>query len=355
MNGLMILSSFFFDLLFGDPHWFPHPVRGIGWLVQRGEALLRRFAKTPRAEKTAGVVLVILIISLVYFTSQFLILSAFKISPHIGFIVSALMAYTTLAARDLSDSARRVLARLDVGDIVNARKELSMIVGRDTESLDEKEITRAVVETVAENTSDGVIAPLFYMAIGGPALAMAYKAVNTLDSMIGYKHEKYVNFGWAAARLDDIANYIPARITAALMCVASDLLRWFQAFLYISNFVSIRDNSWLTSIYSSFRKPNSTFMSSWRIVLRDGRNHPSPNSGYPEAAMAGALGIRLGGPSTYAGVVNLKSFIGDARNVLDKKSIEKSIWLMYCATLLAVVAAALGAAAINFNVKLIFS
>jgi adenosylcobinamide-phosphate synthase len=179
---------------------------------------------------------------------------------------------------------------------------------------------------------------------------MAYKAVNTLDSMIGYKNERYINFGWAAARLDDIANYIPARITAALICLAGDIQRRLMAVGRTEPAAAAAGD-----VDSAHHTPHSAYTNPWRIVLRDGRNHPSPNSGYAEAAMAGALGIRLGGPSTYAGVVNLKSFIGDARNVLDKKSIEKSIWLMYCATLLAVVAAALGAAAINFNVKLIFS
>ncbi len=184
-----------------------------------------------------------------------------------------------------------------------------MIVGRDTAELDEQGITRAVVETVAENTSDGVIAPLFYLALGGPALALAYKAVNTLDSMVGYKNTAYKNFGWAAAKLDDLANFIPARISAVLLSLAAWCL------------------------------PGASGMNAFRISLRDGRKHASPNSGYPEAAVAGALGLRLGGPSVYGGVVLDKPFIGDEHGAFDKKSIEKSIRLMYCASTFEVLAA----------------
>ncbi len=340
MSGIVILSAFILDLIFGDPPRLPHPVRGIGWLIQKGEYLLKRTAGSPRVEKTGGVVLVIFIISAVYFLSQFLVLAAFRMSPSIGFLISALIAYTTLAARDLADSARRVLVRLNAGDTAGARRELSMIVGRDTGTLDEHDIARAVVETVAENAADGVIAPLFYLAIGGPALAMAYKAVNTMDSMIGYKNEKYMNFGWAAARLDDVANYIPARITGVLICSASGILRKLKP---AATFVQS-----LFASHSEFRTQNSELYGPWRIMLRDGRNHPSPNSGYPEAAMAGALGVRLGGPSTYGGVLSVKPYIGEEGELPDKKSIEKSIRLMYCATSSAVAAACATAAVVKW-------
>ncbi len=319
MYSLVIASAFILDLILGDPAWFPHPVRLIGRMIATAEKGLRNFTRSPQAEKAAGVLLVLIIITPVYFLTRLLISTASSISITFGFVISAVTAYTTLATRGLADAAQLVLSRLDAGDIVSARKELSMIVGRDTENLDEQEIARAVIETVAENASDGVVAPLFYMAIGGPALAMAYKAVNTLDSMVGYRNEKYINFGWAAARLDDIANYIPARITAALICLASGILRRL--------------------------KPAATLLQSpWRIMLRDGRNHPSPNSGYPEAAMAGALGLRLGGPSAYAGKIAPKPSIGDGGNPPGKKDIANSIRLMYCCTL----SAALGASAVNF-------
>jgi len=308
MPAMVILFAFFLDLVLGDPRWLPHPVRGIGWLIQRTEKVLRRFTRSPGSEKKAGVLLVMLIVLLVYGASLLLLSVASSYSSVLSFIIAVLLAYTTLAARDLAESARNVFVKLENGDIVGARYALSMIVGRDTAELDEQAITRAVVETVAENTSDGVIAPLFYLALGGPALAMAYKAVNTLDSMIGYKNAAYKNFGWAAARLDDLANFVPARITAFLLSVA--------AFL-----------------------PGASGRNAFRISLRDGRKHASPNSGYPEAAVAGALGLRLGGPNAYGGLVLAKPFIGDEQGDFDKKCIEKSIRLMYCASTFAVLAA----------------
>lgn len=324
MNGLIIITAYVFDLLFGDPSWLPHPVRAIGLLIQRSESILRRIAKTPRTEKIAGVVLVLLIVSLVYFISQGIILITSRMSLYLGFIVSVLIAYTTLAARSLADAARLVLKKLDEGNLVAARYELSMIVGRDTQNLDEQEIVRAVVETVAENASDGVIAPLLYLTIGGPALALVYKAVNTLDSMVGYKNARYLHFGWAAARLDDVANFIPARITAILICLSAAAARKLTTVML------------LFRPQSAFRTVNSELCSPWRIMIRDRNNHTSPNSGYPEAAMAGALGIRLGGPSTYAGQLSLKPFIGEADWPIVKKHIEKSVQLMYSATLFGV-------------------
>lgn len=335
LNGTILLSAFALDLILGDPRWLPHPVRAIGWTIQRTETVLRRLTRTPLAEKAAGVLLVVLIVSLASFLSQFLLLSFFRISFSIGFALSVLLAYTTLAAKDLGNAAKAVLRHLVAGEIEQARTGLSMIVGRDTADLDEQEIARAVVETVAENTSDGVIAPLFYLAIGGPALALAYKAVNTLDSMVGYRNEKYINFGWAAARVDDVANFIPARITAVLICLSSEFLRGLKTLTTISAAVNPQ---------SEIQNPQSKITSPWHIMLRDGNKHPSPNSGYPEAAMAGALGIQLGGPGTYGGKPSLKPFIGEAINRLDKKHIEKSVQLMYCTTSFAV----FGAAAILF-------
>ena len=306
---MVILSAFFLDLVLGDPQWLPHPVRGIGWLIKRTETVLRRFTRSPRSEKTGGVLLVTFVVLPVYLFSALLLFFASSYSSLLGFITAVLLACTTLAARDLAQSARHVFAQLEKGDIVGARQALSMIVGRDTADLDEQGITRAVVETVAENSSDGVIAPLFYLALGGPALAMAYKAVNTLDSMVGYKNEAYKNFGWAAARLDDLANFVPARITALLLSLAAWCL------------------------------PGASGRNAFRMCIRDGRKHASPNSGYPEAAVAGALGLRLGGPSAYGGLLLAKPSIGDGRGDFDKKSIEMSIRLMYCATTFAVLTA----------------
>jgi adenosylcobinamide-phosphate synthase len=349
MHSLVIVSAFILDLIFGDPPWFPHPVRFIGRMILLAEKGLRNVTRSPRSEKAAGVLLVLIIVTPVYFLTRLLISTASSISITFGFLISAVTAYTTLATRGLADAARLVQSRLEDGDIVSARKELSMIVGRDTANLNEQEIARAVIETVAENASDGVVAPLFYLAIGGPALAMAYKAVNTLDSMVGYRSEKYADFGWAAARLDDIANYIPARITAVSICLAAGILRRLKH----AHSPSPQPSPARGEGNSEPRTPDrvirgqalsSELKSPWRIMLRDGRNHPSPNSGYPEAAMAGALGVRLGGPSAYAGKIAPKPFIGAGGNPPDKKDIANSVRLMYCSTL----PAALGAAAVNF-------
>ncbi len=313
MPAMVILSAFLLDLALGDPRWLPHPVRAMGWLIQRTEAALRHFTTSPRSEKYAGALLVVLVVLPAYGLSTLLLFLASSCSPVLGVIIAVLLASTTLAAHDLARSARSVSVRLGKGDLAGARQALSMIVGRDTANLDEQAITRAAVETVAENASDGVIAPLFYLALGGPALAMAYKAVNTLDSMVGYKNAAYKNFGWAAARLDDLANFVPARITAVLLSLAA----------------------WCLS--------GASGSAAVRVSLRDGRKHTSPNSGYPEAAVAGALGLRLGGPSAYGGQVLAKPVIGDELRYFDKKCIEKSIRLMYCASTFGVLAAVLAA------------
>ena len=310
MTSLLIFSAFFLDFFFGDPLWFPHPVRGMGWLIQRTEAFLRPLARSAGAEKAAGIFLVLLVVFSAYLISALVVYFAWSFSHPFGFLIAVLIAYTSLAARDLSDSAGKVLASLEKGDMVGARNALSMIVGRDTKVLDEQQVSRALIETVSENTSDGVIAPLFYLALGGPALAMAYKAVNTLDSMVGYKNTKYRNFGWAAARLDDVANYLPARIAALLLSLAAWCL------------------------------PGASGIKAFRIVIRDGHRHASPNSGYPEAAVAGALGLCLGGPSTYAGQVCHKPYIGVERGDCDRIAVEKSVQLMYCATVFGVLISA---------------
>jgi adenosylcobinamide-phosphate synthase len=313
-DGIVLLAAYLLDRAFGDPFRFPHPVRGIGWLIRKSEELLRRFTKNPGSEKTAGAVLVVLVVLPVFGAAWFLLFTANRLSPGLGLAVSVLIAYTTLAARGLADAAGEVRFALDGGDLERAKAGLGMIVGRDTADLDEQGIVRAVVETVAENASDGVIAPLFFLALGGPALALAYKAVNTLDSMVGYKNERYRHFGWAAARLDDAVNYIPARLTAFLICLAHGV--------------------------SPRRGARTGFRAPWRIMLRDGRRHPSPNSGYPEAAMAGALGVGLGGPISYGGAPGGKPEIGDSLRRLHKKDIDEAVGLMYSASLFALAGAA---------------
>lgn len=301
----LLLSAFLLDLLLGDPRWFPHPVRIIGRGISFGERMLRRRARAKTAELISGGILAAAIPVSAFFAVDLIIKSMSIFHRGAGLFAAVFLAYTTIASRSLYTESRKVAKYLSTGDIQGARKELSLLVGRDTADLDEKGITRALVETVAENTSDGVIAPLFYLAIGGPQLAMAYKAINTLDSMIGYKNNRYLYFGRASARLDDIVNYVPARLAALLIVVAAFILR----------------RNWIGA---------------WKIMWRDSRNHPSPNSGYPEAAVAGAIGRRLGGLSYYRGVPSNKPFIGDDAGDFQVKDVRGAAMLMITASALMV-------------------
>ncbi|MBI4825582.1 MAG: cobalamin biosynthesis protein CobD [Nitrospirae bacterium] len=285
---MVLAAAYVLDLIMGDPQWFPHPVRIIGWGIEKMEGVLRyKEHVSERIERFTGILLVIIIVCLTY--GFFYFLNSFLLSPSLSkpisyftFIFLVYLTSTTLATNDLIKSGKAVIAAVSAGDKEGARKKLGLIVGRDTKELDDKGILKAVIETLSENASDGIIAPIFYFAIGGLPLAMTYKAVNTLDSMVGYRNEKYKNFGWASARLDDIANFIPARITGMLIVAAAFILKMSAA----------------------------TSRLSLRTMLRDGRKHLSPNSGIPEAAMAGALGIRLGGPSFYSGMLVEKPYIG---------------------------------------------
>lgn len=303
---LDIVIGYIADLIFGDPYWFPHPVRFIGRFISFFESLLRRFAHSKISEKIAGFILAGVTVSISYIVVWFLLRIFLSINELFFHIINIFFIYTVLATRCLGDEAKKIYRYLISRDIDNAKKALSYIVGRDTENLDVQEICRAVIETVAENTSDGIVAPLFYLFLGGTPLAMAYKAINTLDSMVGYKNERYINIGMASARLDDIVNFIPARLTSLLMVIASFLLKL------------------------DFRK-------SLLIILRDGKNNPSPNSGYPEAGMAGALGVRLGGPSSYGGRVVEKPYIGDPENPIMPEHIILSIRVMYVTSFLALI------------------
>ena len=312
MPALIIPLAFLMDFLLGDPRWLPHPVRIIGAFSGGAERVLNR----PRFGKayllTAGLVTALAVVSATFFISSLLVRAAYVhlgISGGIAF--EAILAYTTLSAKSLALAARDVLEPLSAGNLPDARAGLAMIVGRDTENLDESQVVRGTVETVAENTSDGIIAPLFYLAVGGAPLAVAYKAVNTLDSMFGYKNERFIYFGRAAARLDDITNFIPARLSALFTVAASFLLD-----------TAVGGYSWIGSV---------------KTVIHDGDNHPSPNSGYPEAAAAGALGVRLGGESSYFGVKSTKPFIGEASRPLAPERISEAVRLMYATAVLGMV------------------
>lgn len=295
-----LIFAFFLDLAIGDPRWLPHPVRMIGRAITRLENFLMRHAP-KESERIAGIFLVAGIVLpvavLTFLFHRLLLWSSANLLVIIGI---AFLVSTTIAVRGLIDSARLVIESVQDCALEAARRKLSMIVGRDTAGLSEEGVLAATIETLAENLSDGIIAPVFYLVIGGLPLAMAYKAVNTLDSMVGYKNERYIRFGWAAARLDDIANFIPARITGFLIVIATGIL-------------GIRDLGF--GIGKEKANPQPLIpnpMLSLKIMLRDGKNHSSPNSGIPEAAMAGALGVRLGGPSTYGGTVVEKPHIGDS-------------------------------------------
>jgi adenosylcobinamide-phosphate synthase len=294
IGPLELILAFFLDAVIGDPRWLPHPVRMIGSAIHRSERLLRRRFSGPQGEKKAGVFLVLMLVVPSFLITGVAVqaISAIseRVSPLLGAALLVYLVATTIAVRELIQSASLVIDAVKDGGIIVARHRLSMIVGRDTENLSEREVLKAVTETLAENLSDGIVAPLFYLVLGGLPLAMAYKAVNTLDSMVGYKNEAYINLGWASARLDDVANYIPSRITGLLIV--------FSVFL--------------VGLFNRDKNPLSSAACSFRIMRRDGRNHTSPNSGIPEAAMAGGLGIRMGGPASYGGVMVAKPYIGKA-------------------------------------------
>jgi adenosylcobinamide-phosphate synthase len=264
------------------------------------EKLLRRLV---RNERFGGLLLLVGVVGTTSVLAVLLLKGACAINSYAGFAVAVVLSWTCLAARSLHRESKPVADSLLAGNLEDARRYLSRIVGRDTEQLEEREIWRALVETVAENTSDGVIAPLFCLMLGGPALGLAYKAVNTLDSMVGYKNDRYFRFGWASARFDDLANWLPARITGVLMIAAAPLA-------------------------------GLSGRNALRVMLRDGANHSSPNSGIPEAAVAGALGVRLGGSNRYFGVTVEKPTIGDVENELTIESYRGVIRLMYGATAL---------------------
>lgn len=297
----LILIAILLDLVFGDPRWFPHPVRLLGRLIKALEGPARRAIPDARV---AGAVTALTVILAATLATAALVGIAGQIHPLLGDAVAIVVLYTTIAAHDLAGHSLAVYRALEKFDLAEARRRVSWLVGRDTDRLNEREVVRAAVESVAENTVDGIIAPLFYAALGGPVAAMAYKAINTLDSMIGYKSERYLDFGKAAARIDDAANYVPARIAAPVLTAASALL--------------------------GFRT-----RAAWEISQRDGRKHQSPNAGIAEAAVAGALGIRLGGVMERRGrPVDLPE-IGDPVVPLAREHIVAANRLMFMATAIA--------------------
>ncbi|HEY3591841.1 MAG TPA: adenosylcobinamide-phosphate synthase CbiB [Buttiauxella sp.] len=292
------------DFWLGDPPHWPHPVRWIGNLITITQRLVRRFCKSDRALKIGGGVLWLVVVGTTWGVSWGILHLASLVHPWLGWLVEVWMIYTVLAARCLSDAALDVYRALKEGTLAESREKLSWIVGRDTSQLERPQITRAVVETVAENSVDGVIAPLFFLLLGGAPLAMAYKAINTLDSMVGYKTEKYRAIGYVSARLDDVANFIPARLSWLLLSISA----WFLG-----------------------ANPRKALLVGWR----DRYQHSSPNCAWPEATVAGALGIRLGGPNNYFGERVEKPWMGDEQRGIALEDITRTIQLMMLASLFA--------------------
>lgn len=320
MHLLAIIIGFCLDLLVGDPHWLYHPVRLIGKLITALEKPLRRLCgQTGRGQRIAGRLLVILVCAITTAAAMLVLGICYRIYFWLGFVAEILMCYQLFAVRSLRDESMKVYRKLEEGDLPGARQAVAMIVGRDTDQLTEEGVTKATVETIAENTSDGTLAPLFYMMIAGPVLGWFYKAVNTMDSMVGYKNEQYLHFGRCGARFDDVMNFIPARLCAVFMILASGLLRM--------------DSS-----------------HAWKIFRRDRYRHASPNSAQTEAVMAGALHVQLAGDAWYFGVRHEKPTIGDADRPIVYQDIRRANRLLYMTSVVALIL--LGAARIGVTLIL---
>lgn len=293
----VLLPAAVLDLLLGDPHWMPHPVRWMGRTISVLERVLRRlFPKTPAGERGAGIVLALALPILFGGGSTLILWGLGQVSPWLSWVVQLWFTYQLLAARSLQKESMAVYYSLKKHDLEGARQAVSRIVGRDTQALDETGVAKAAVETVAENTCDGVTAPLIFLFLGGLPAGMAYKAVSTLDSMVGYKNEKYRWFGWASARLDDVLNFIPARLSGLLMCLGAVLL------------------------------PGCSGLRAWSIFWRDRRKHASPNSAHTEAACAGALEVQLAGDASYFGKVVHKPTLGDPTRPVEAGGYSKRLW-----------------------------
>lgn len=300
-KAMLILGAVVLDLLIGDPKKIIHPVVLIGKLITALERKTYLLKDNARMLSLKGGLVAFFVVIFVYLITTAIIYFSYTVNQYIGLVVSLWIFATTIAITSLKEAALAIYKPLISGDIVEARKMLALVVGRDTDNLDEQEVARGAVETVAENTVDGVIAPIFYGVIGGPALAMTYKAINTMDSMLGYKNEKYLYFGGPAARLDDIANYIPARITGICM-----------------------------SMGALFLKKSS--LNAIRCWIQDAHKHPSPNGGIPESIVAGILGIRLGGYNWYQGEKRFRNYLGRKTKVIKPMDINDTVKLMYITT-----------------------
>ena len=314
LHAIALVAGFFLDLIIGDPHWLYHPVRLIGLLISLCEKIfLGKSDKTESDSKGGkkiffGVLTVIIVLFATLIITGAIVFWSYYLNKYLGLVIEAILTYFILATKSLRYESMKVYKALNTGTLDDARKAVSMIVGRDTESLSEEGVIKAAVETVAENTSDGVIAPMIFTAIGGPVLGFLYKAVNTMDSMIGYKNDKYLYFGRAAAKLDDFVNFLPARISAYFMILAA----------YIGG--------------KDFDGKKAK-----EIFKRDRFNHASPNSAQTESVCAGALGVRLAGDASYFGKIVSKPFIGDETRSIEREDIKRACRLMYITAFLCMI------------------
>ena len=312
LSFLALVIGFCIDLLIGDPHSIPHPVVGIGKLISALEKRLRRlFPKTDRGEIAAGGVLWVLVVVICTAIPAGILYLCHRLSPWLRLTVESIMCWQILATKSLKDESMNVYKALESGDLERSRRAVSMIVGRDTARLDDAGVTRAAVETVAENTSDGVVAPMLFLALGGAPLGFFYKAVNTMDSMLGYVEMPYKNIGLVPAKMDDLANYLPSRLSALLMLAAGVLL-------------------------------GLDGKNGWRIFRRDRFNHASPNSAQTESVCAGLLGVRLAGDAWYHGVLHRKKYIGDDTREIAHRDILLACRLLYLTAFLTLLLCVLG-------------
>ena len=313
MNHLIaFVSGFILDLLFGDPHFMPHPVKVMGRLI----GFLTKKLNNGSGRKAKGFLMMLFLIVFSGGMSFLILFFAYDLNQYFGIVIEAIMTYQCLAIKQLRRESMLVYRELKKNDLTNGRKAVSMIVGRDTESLSAEGVTKAAVETVAENTSDGIIAPMLFLAIGGPVLGMIYKAVNTMDSMVGYRNEEFGEFGFFPAKTDDVLNYLPARISAVFMISACSTGRDFDA------------------------------KNAYRIWKRDRRKHASPNSAQTEAVAAGALHVQLAGDASYFGEIHHKEFIGDPDRTPETEDIKRMNDLMYATAFLGEIISALGIVAV---------
>lgn len=304
---MSLLVAFILDLILGDPYWLPHPIRYIGKLIHKLEQMLLVPEDSPENQKAKGVLLTVATVGGVFAFYYLLMFVAGKIHPQVAFVVEVLVFYQMLATRCLADEGMKIFKALKNNDIEKARVQVGYLVSRETAQMSEEDIIKATIETVTENIIDGVVAPLFFAIIGGAPLGMAYKAVNTLDSMVGYKNDKYLHFGWASAKLDDVLGFFPARLTGGIIVIASLIL-------------------------------GMDFKRAAHVLVRDRNNHASPNSPYAEAPSAGALRIQLGGKATYFGITTEKPTFGDDIEHIRAFHIKKAVRLLYATSALSLVA-----------------